>query len=45
MTCIGNSGPLEPPVAEAIEKVRLYFKMSLTKNNSKMENMCLQFCE
>ena len=24
MTCIGNSGPLDDPVADAIEKVTLY---------------------
>ena len=31
MTCIGNSGPLPEPVAEAIEKVSFIFARLFTK--------------
>lgn len=28
MTCIGNSGPLDPPIVDAIEKVRFFSSSS-----------------
>ena len=44
MTCIGNSGPLDEPIVEAIEKVRGLMPGQVSLGDMGIYSVCVYVC-